>query len=405
MFYSTVRHNQNQHSQLLIEIEKYKKKALKILSPIKETDDNTKAEKNFLFNAKRSKASRLLPEYYLIFFLFSDLLEFENLGKFEKIAWSFPIDYNGKAFLVEYRKFGVGIFIQDEENDQEDALEISKKISGAVKSIRPFYDNIAEQAVNNSEFSVKNNNRQLFDRFDFLLKLYKDEYQKFLDNQGKTEKTVSKSEFGTSTIYKSLDYEFKQRSNWLAISCIEAFYSWTEHLFIHLAIVGQGLSEGEKVSELIGAEWKTKFKTAIPIDSSKTVSDFYNELITVRNQLRNFVAHGAFGKDGNAFSFHSNTGAVPVLMNHKRKRNKFSLNGYLTFEEQTVIELIEEFIKFLWSGDTAPAMHYTQECGLPTILPYAANGTYGAACDSMEFMEEFAKKIMWDFDNAANMDW
>lgn len=385
----------------MTEIEKYKEKALKILSPIKAADDDTKAEKNFLFNAKRSKASRLLPEYYLIFFLFSDLLDFKNLGRFEKIAWSFPIDYKGKAFLIEHRKFGIGIFIQGDEKDEEDALEISKKISGAVKSIRPFYDHIAEQAVNNSEFSVENNNRQLFNRFDFLLKLYKDEYQKFLDNKGKTEKKVN----GASTSYRSLDYEFKQRANWLAISCIEAFFSWTEHLFIHLAIVGQGLSDGKKVSELIGAEWKTKFKTAIPIDSSKTASDFYNELITVRNQLRNFVAHGAFGKDGNAFSFHSKTGSVPVLMNHKKKKNKFSLHGYLTFKEQTVIELIEEFIKFLWSGKTAPAMYYTQECELPTILPYAENGTYGAASESMEFMKEFAEKIMWDFDNAANMDW
>ena len=391
----------------MIEIEKYKEKALKILSPIKEADDNTKAEKNFLFNAKRSKAGRLLPEYYLIFFLLSDLLGFKNLGKFEKIAWSFPIDYKGKAFLIEYRKFGVGIFIQDEENDEEDALEISKKISGAIKCIRPFYDHIAEQAVKNSEFSVTNNNRQLFERFDFLLNQYKAEYQQYLDNKGKTEKKVNKNESGTitSTSYSSLDFEFKQRANWLAISCIEAFFSWTEHLFIHLAIIGQGLSEGEKVSELISAEWKTKFKAAIPIDTSKTASDFYNELITVRNQLRNFVAHGAFGKDGNAFSFHSNTGAVPVLMNHKKKKNKFSLHGHLTFKEQTVIELIEEFVKFLWSGNTAPSMYYTQECELPTILPYAANGTYGAASESMEFMQEFAEKIMWDFDNAANMDW
>lgn len=391
----------------MIEIEKYKEKALKILSPIKEADDDTRAEKKILFNAKRSKAGRLLPEYYLIFFLLSDLLGFKNLGKFEKIAWSFPIDYKGKAFLIEYRKFGVGIFIQGEKNDEEDALEISKKISGAIKSVRPFYDHIAEQAVKNSKFSVKNHSRQLFERFDFLLNLYKSEYQQYLDNKGKTEKKVNKNESGTirSESYSSLDLEFKQRANWLAISCIEAFFSWTEHLFIHLAIIGQGLSEGEEVSELISAEWKTKFKAAIQIHTSKTALDFYNELITVRNQLRNFVAHGAFGKEGNAFSFHSKTGAVPVLMNHKKKKNKFSLHGHLTFKEQTVIELIEEFIKFLWSENTAPAMHYIQECELPTILPYAANGTYGTASESIEFMQEFAEKIMWDFDNAANMDW
>jgi len=388
----------------LIDIEKYRKKALQILSPIKPADKGTNAVNDFLFSAKRSEASRLLPEYYLIFFLFSDLLNFKNLGRFEKIAWSFPIDYKGKAFLVEHRKFGVGVFIQDEE-DQEMAKEIAKKISGAVKSIRPYYDYLAEEAVSNSEFNVINNNRQLFDRFNFLLDSYKTEYQKFIDNKGKTEKKVEKSEFGEFTTIASLDFEFKQRANWLAISCIEAFYSWTEHLFIHLAIIGQNLSDGEKVSELIGAEWKTKFKAAIPIDSSKEAESFYNELITVRNQLRNFVAHGAFGKDGNAFRFHSKTGAVPVLMNHKKNKNKFSLHGFLTFKENEVIELIEEFIKFLWSDITAPAMEYTQEYQLPTILTLSANGTYKAACDSMGNMRAFADEIMNELDNAANMDW
>ncbi|WP_103070844.1 hypothetical protein [Aquimarina sediminis] len=388
----------------MIDIEKYKQKALQILSPIKPADKGTNAVNNFLFSAKRSDASRLLPEYYLIFFLFSDLLNFKNLGRFEKIAWSFPIDYKGKAFLIEHRKFGVGVFIQDEE-DQEIAKEIAKKISGAVKSIRPYYDYIAEQAVQNSEFNVVNNNRQLFERFDFLLNSYKVEYQKFLDNKGKTEKKVEKSEFGEFTTVTSLDFEFKQRANWLAISCIEAFYSWTEHLFIHLAIIGQGLSDGEKVSELIGAEWKTKFKAAIPLSSSKEADSFYNELITIRNQLRNFVAHGAFGKDGNAFRFHSKTGTVPVLMNHKKKKNKFSLHGFLTFKEKEVIELIEEFIKFLWSGTTAPAMEYTQEYQLPTILTLSANGTYAVACENMDNMKEFADELMNEFDDAANMDW
>jgi hypothetical protein len=389
----------------MIDIEKYKEKALRILNPIKPADKRTNATNNFLFNAKRSEASRLLPEYYLIFFLFSDLLKFKNLGQFEKIAWSFPIDYNGKAFLIEYRKFGVGIFIQDEE-DQETAKEIAKKISGAVKTIRPFYDHIAEQAVLESKFNVVNNNRQLFERFNFLLELYKSEYKKYRENKDKTEKKIKKSEFGEVTSFKNLGYEYKQKANWLAISCIEAFYSWTEHLFIHLAIIGQGLGNGKKVSELIGAEWKTKYKAAIPLSSSKEAEDFYNELIIIRNQLRNFVAHGAFGKNGNAFSFHSNTGAVPVLMNHKKKKNKFSLHGYLVFKEKDVIELIENFIKFLWSNQlTAPAMLYTQEYHLPTILPYSADGVYNIACENMDNMREFADKIMYEFDNAANMDW
>lgn len=388
----------------MIDIDKYKTIALERLSPIKPIDDKTIAKKDFLFSAVRSDSGRKLADYYLVYFLFADLLGFKNLGQFEKVAWSFPIDYNGKAFLIEHRKFGVGVFVQDKEKDEVIAEEITKKINSAVKSIKKYYDYIAEKAVLGSKFNVVNNNRQLFQRFDYLLKLYKEEYNKYIDNKGKTEKITGKSEYGEYMTIKSLDFEFKQNSNWLAISCIESFFSWTEHLFIHLAIIQNGLCDGEKISTLIGDEWKKKFKAAISMESKES-QQFYNELIIVRQQLRNFIAHGSFGKDGNAFRFHSGAGAVPVIMSHKRKKNKFSLQGTLSFNEQSVIELIERFVEFLWNSESSPAMHYTQKCTLPAILSYASDGTYETLSKEMDLMVEFSEKIMHDFDTAANMDW
>jgi len=359
----------------LVNKEKYRQLALKILSPIKPIDETTLANEKFLFIAQRSIAGRKLTEYYLIYFLFADLLDYKNLGRFEKIAWSFPIDYNGKAFLIEYRKFGIGVFVQDSEVDEKDAEEITKKINGAVKSVSVYYDYIAEQAVKKSEFNIVNNNQRLYQRFNYLLSLYKNEYNKYLKNKDKTKIKTKKSKYGKMTSYENLGFQYKQKANWIAISCIEAFYSWTEHLFIHLAVVAQNLSDGEKVSNLIEEEWKEKFKAAIK-DNSKEANKYYNELLTVRQQLRNFVAHGAFGKNGNAFRFHSPTGAIPVLMNHKKQKNRFSLHGNLTFKEEDVISLIEDFIKFLQKGSLEPAMYYTLNCSLPTILTMASNGNY-----------------------------
>ena len=386
-----------------MDVTKYIETANKILSPIIPANDETKAEKIFLFTAIRSKSSYILPEYYLIYFLFYELLKYKNSGQYEKIAWSFPIDYKGKAFLIEHRKFGVGIFINS-ESDENEAAEIAKKINGAVKSIRLFYDYLAEKGVNDSKINVVNNNHDLYERFLYLLKLHKAENKKYLKYKDQYKVTTKKSKYEESTHHKSLSSGYLKNANWLAISCIEAFYSWTEHLFIHLAIIYNGLSDGKEIAKLINEERKTKFKSAIPLKTA-VEQIFLNELSIVRQQLRNFVAHGAFGKDGNAFSFHSGAGAVPVLMNHKKTRNKFSFHGTLSFDEQKVIELIEEFIKYLWASEMKPAMFYTQECDLPTIVPYAKNGFYRMAVESMENMEPVAEKIMRDWDNAANMDW
>ena len=301
------------------DLDKYKRKALMILSPIKEVDKSTQADKNFLFNAKKSKASFDLPDYFLIYFLFSDLLGFKNLGKFDKVAWSFPIDYNGKAYLVEYRKFGVGVFVHDLDTEEEIAREIVNKINSAVKSIGPYYDFLAGESVKKSEFNIINNNRSLFERFDFLLKLYKKEFNKYIRFKDFIQFAPKEATISTPSSYIDKSFRYRQRANWLAISCIEAFFSWTEHLFIHLTVVAQNVSDGEYITRLIDAEWKDKFLAAIKEDTVQS-KRFYNELLIVRQQLRNFVAHGAFGKNGNAFRFHSETGAVPVLMKHKKHK-------------------------------------------------------------------------------------
>lgn len=386
------------------DIEKYKQTALKVLSPIKPADKNTLTKADFLFSAKRSDAGRGLPDYFLVYFLFNDLLKFKNLGQFEKIAWSFPIDYKGKAFLVDYRKFGVGVFVQDKEKDEIEAEQIVKKINKAIKSISPFYDHLAEEAVKNSEFNIVNNNQRLYDRFQYFNSLYKKEIKKYLKNKDKIKTVTKEFKKFKSTSYRNLGFQYLQNSNWIAISCIEAFFSWTEHLFIHLAVVVENISNGEDITKLIEGEWKTKFKAAIK-DNSKEASKFYEELLIVRQQLRNFIAHGAFGKNGNAFKFHSGTGTVPVLMNHKKQKNRFSLYGYLTFKEEDVIKLIEDFINFLWKGSLEPAMYYTQKCALPTILTLAANGTYKAITTDMQSMREYAHHLMRELDDAANMDW
>ena len=71
------------------DIDILKEKIQKILNPINcAVKKRTKADKDFLFKAVRADAGENLPPYYLIYFLFVDLLGFKNLGRFEKVAWS-----------------------------------------------------------------------------------------------------------------------------------------------------------------------------------------------------------------------------------------------------------------------------------------------------------------------------
>jgi hypothetical protein len=87
-----------------------REQARRAIAPMKPVDDNMKARKDFLFSAHRAVSAAELPSQHLIYFLLVELLGFRDLGRFEKLAWSIPIDLDGKAFLVEHQKFGVGVF-------------------------------------------------------------------------------------------------------------------------------------------------------------------------------------------------------------------------------------------------------------------------------------------------------
>jgi len=158
------------------------------------------------------------------------------------------------------------------------------------------------------------------------------------------------------------------------------------------------------VAALAEEEWAEKVKVAVGLDDPK-MKALYDELVVIRREIRNYMAHGAFGKHGEAFDFHSSAGAVPVNLTDPEGRDRFSIWSGPSFDEAGAIKTAEAFIEKLWDGDLAPAKLYLQDADMPVILTYASNGMYKKAMSSFEAMEEFVDGLAHWMDNAANMDW
>ncbi|MGY4508198.1 hypothetical protein [Bradyrhizobium sp. USDA 3650] len=382
---------------------------------------NSQAAPNFLFAAERADASRNLPPYYLIYFLLVDFLGFRNLGRFEKLDWSIPVDLEGQAYLIEYRKSGVGIFAHDAAGEKQQAERIVALIRKGVKAAAPFFKWMADNAVRDSKFNVRNVGGKLFARYIYFRDSFRtasvdaekskhdheaSQKQRELPVAGYSVK--DRSSATTSELAAMFTFPFahmEDRSGWLALATIDAFFSWTEHIFIHLAILQGRITTGEEVAKLVDTEWKEKFKSALDI-TENVAKKHLDALVTIKRQLRNFMAHGAFGKEGEAFSFHSNVGAVPVALHYRTTtRCQFSLTPELAFDDKDALVAIENFIAYLWSGQREPARLYIQESNLPLILPMASDGTYAAAMATVDDMNTFVDRLMRKFDAAANMDW
>ena len=386
------------------ELKKVREAALQALLPIKSVDENTIFPENFWVKAGRTAAGRNLPPYYLVYFLLVDLLNFENLGKSEKVAWSVPIDLDGKGYAIEYRKLGLGIFVPNAKNEEKAARRIVGLIKKAVAIAEPYYAWRAEQSVQASELNVKNNCGWLFDRYQYLRDRSREVFAEKEARKNERHREVKENRHGTVTTITFPWMEINRNARWLALSAIEAFFSWTEHVFIHLAILQGRVTTGIAVADLAEKDWTSKFKQALDV-SNPTTKAHFDKLLMIRRQLRNFVAHGAFGKRGEAFHFHSGTGAVPVILTHESSKNRFSLTGEIDLDEANAIATIEAFIDHLWSGTREPARIYLQESGLPVILTMASNGAYAAAMQSIEDMKDFVYSLSRQFDDAANMDW
>ncbi len=375
---------------------------------------HSKNEGKGLILSARTKASHELPAYYLVYFLLVDALTFPRLGQWEKSAWTVPIRYRGRLFGIEHRRSGFGIFAPNLESGarssgtpteqaEQDASAIADQIKIAVAAAEPYFEWRAQQAVTTSDLNVANKSEVLFDRYVYFRDSYRRLVEEAIRRQG--ESVVEESSLSAELRVTSVFFPSRvllNEARWNAQAAIEAFFSWTEHAFIHLSVLQGRLKTGADVARLAEADWKTKFKAALDVAEAQTKLH-YDTLLDLRAQVRNFVAHGAFGKRGEAFSFHTGAGAVPVLLTSEH-RQKFSLGGRPPFEEKTAIDQIEDFLQFLWSGPCAPAQHYLSS-GVPSILTYAADGTYTNAMRSATEMESFVIGLIDQFDRAANMEW
>jgi hypothetical protein len=337
--------------------------------------------------------------------LLVELLRFRAHGHHEKVAWSVPVAFKGKAFAIEHRKMGLGVFACNVPADEPEAREIVELIKRAVRSAEPFFEWLAAEAVRRSEVNVVNKSADLYARFIHHMKLYRRAVKtaELRKNEKKIEIYETPGGGSATSIHRPY-YRLKQQAQWLALSCIEAFFGWTEHVFIHLALITGRIRTATEVATLADANWADKFKAALDLKHPDTLR-LYNELVEIRRQLRNAIAHGAFGKQGEAFSFHSSAGAVPVLLPHRVKHRKFSLGHGLSFQDTAAIALVEEFVAHLWSGTRAPARLYIQESHLPTIMTLVANGTYRNAMASTREMADFIDYWSGEQDRATDMDW
>jgi hypothetical protein len=387
------------------ELDEVRRLASLAILPLKPAFLSGESAQELLFEGQRTEAGRDLPPYYLVYFLLVDLLKFPDRGRWEKTAWSIPVEFEGTAYLIEHRKLGLGVFALDAENSEEKVKHVVKLIKKSVDAAGPYFQWLADEAVRKSSLNVENNSRWLFARYRYLYELFGRTSAEAEARQHDIQTTAVAAEVHDVFSSWNIRLQLSEQASWIGLAAIEAFFSWTEHLFVHLSILQGRATTGKQVAEFaLEQDWPDKFKCVLDIGDPVT-KKYYDQLGKVRRQIRNYMTHGAFGRQREAFKFHSSAGAVPVMLNDERAAGRFSIYGAPIIEDGPALAIIEDFIGHLWAGPLAPARTYLQDSGLPLILTLASDGTYARAMSSPDEMEHLVEKLNSAFDNAANMDW
>lgn len=379
-------------------------RALRALRDVRPANTQTQAPADFWSKAQRTDAGRRLPEYYVVYFLLVELLGFPHEGPEEKVAWTIPLDFRGSLFTIEHRKMGLGLFHPEPERVAAEATEIVNRIHKATKEAQPFFDWLADTQVAQSAMNVANHSQPLYERYRYLRELAQQHFEALEQRKAERLAAAAAKTDLSQVVEQWMASRFTEpQPDWLALSAVEAYFSWTEHALIHLAILQGRITTGAEVATLAGGDWTGKFKAAVEL-TEPGANTLLDRILAVRQDLRNHVAHGAFGKQGEAFSFHSPAGAVPVLLPHRTGPKHFRFGHGLDFDAYQVFQVLDDFEAFMFKGVRAPAREFLLDNRYSTVLTMAKS-TYVVAMRSPEDMSEFLRYWGEEVDRSANMDW
>jgi hypothetical protein len=151
------------------EVEQIRAQAARAIAPLKAPETGQK----YKWGGVRTHAGRELPEYYLVYFLLVDLLNFPRSGMCEKVAWSIPVEFMGSVATIEHRKMGLGVFSSETPEDEAIAAEVVAAVKRGIGAAHRYFDHLAAKAVTGSQLNVSNNSSWLFGRYTYLRDLFK----------------------------------------------------------------------------------------------------------------------------------------------------------------------------------------------------------------------------------------
>ncbi len=332
----------------------------------------------------------------LLYFGLTQLLDVKPYGPWEKMRWGFTFDFKDRSFGFELRKFGLRVLCEPSNLDGSLLREMLGRALELTNVAEKYLAaSVVPDQINAGNFSVDNLYHRLRDRYEFLKEKAEIAYQ-----TPPPQPETSEQPFGTVISF------FEQpilEGGALATAAVDAYFSLTEHLFC-LALPFSSKTFADKgISEFLWSPWSTKAKFILDLQDSDT-KDVYDQLLRIREEWRNPIAHGGFlSGHGSLYVHIAGAGAMPARLRRTPKGLSFGFR--LTDDSfNQIVEVFARFDEVLKTGKLRSVVTWA-ESGLPVAFDSKSCAQYRAAMKSESDFDDLIERTSYFHDLNVNMDY
>lgn len=346
-----------------------------------------------------------ISEPYIIYLLFVDILGYQYSGMSEKVAWEIPIKFKGCSFILSHRKFGFK-FISNEINEKilNTANEAMTKINNAIPLVEKILQPKINEIVSEGKITIDNEYLTLRRRYKFFYERTKVSFKK-KEEKYNFHKYNNPSK---DNINEMLDEYFTgvEEKEYYLSATLDAFYSWLEFLLIALFPFFNS-ERNIDIHKIISMSWSEKFKKIFDLKNDKNIKIIYDDLLVLKEQFRNPMAHGHYLKNKGLFYIHMpNLGAIPFHLTENGKKLEYSFKRINENNFNKISGCLERFEYYIENTHhvTKLATRYLKN-GLDLYFNYESRVEYKMACKSDKDMDYFIELTQKRVDDSRNMDW
>lgn len=344
---------------------------------------------------------KVLPVPELIPFILSGVLGFPNLGRGEKIRWQICFKYKNVLCNIAHQKFGVRLYyLKLEKNDlriNPDEI-IGKLIKGLRIIEKSVLQGFSKHQLSQGNVTIPN----IYHKLDGMYQYFRENAER--EFNFKAEQKHNGDALEDIANHMNLVIRSTRNGFYNTIAMVDAFFSKTENLFIMVLPFINYNREKDNLLEKIGSRWQDKFKRIFQIETDVAAKRFYDQLVNLKENLRNTFAHGGFEKAGASLFFHlPKVGAIPVILTKIKDSPHFNFFPIEEDKFNNICALLDQFETWLKSGKLAQGIKYI-ESGLNVPFDEESISKFNEA---MESDDEFDKLIEhWSYlnDQDTNMD-